>query len=163
MTHIYTDGSCRINPGAGAFAVIVLNENIITKAYRQETENTTNNREELKAIIWAIEYALNNPNNKYIIYTDSSYAEQSINKWSFNWSLNDWKNSKGFTVENLDLIKTLYYYNNKDFPNFQVVKTKGHVGNIGNELADAAATGNVSKIKKIFSQNNIYFRDEDEN
>jgi len=52
---IYTDGSCRSNPGGpGGFAVIILddNENLIT-THTEYCQETTNNREELKAILWA--------------------------------------------------------------------------------------------------------------
>ena len=45
---IYTDGSCRSNPGGpGGFAVIILddNENLIT-THTEYCQKTTNNREE---------------------------------------------------------------------------------------------------------------------
>ena len=52
---IYVDGSCNGNGKAvnsGGFGVVVLdnNENIIY-TYSERCENTTNNREELKAIL----------------------------------------------------------------------------------------------------------------
>ena len=157
MIEICTDGSCKNNPGSGAFAIIVMKNNIITKAYRKESNDTTNNREELKAIIAAIQYAINNKNETFIIYTDSSYAEKSINIWMYNWVLNDWKNTKNQTIQNLDLFHLIYKYYNENFINFQVVKTKGHSNILGNELADAAATGNAKKIKEIFQKNDVKY------
>lgn len=157
MKNIYTDGSCSKNPGAGAFSIIIFNNNIISYAYREDCEQTTNNREELKAIIKAIEYSKENLEESFIIYTDSSYAERSINDWMYRWYYNDWKNSKNQTVENLDLIKILYNHCNIEFPNFSIEKVKGHNGCIGNELADAAATKNIKKIKEIFSRHDIKY------
>ena len=157
MKNIYTDGSCSKNPGAGAFSIIIFNNNIISYAYREDCEQTTNNREELKAIIKAIEYSKENLEESFIIYTDSSYAERSINDWMYRLYYNDWKNSKNQTVENLDLIKILYNHCNIEFPNFSIEKVKGHNGCIGNELADAAATKNIKKIKEIFSRHDIKY------
>ena len=157
MKNIYTDGSCSKNPGAGAFSIIIFNNNIISYAYREDCEQTTNNREELKAIIKAIEYSKENLEESFIIYTDSSYAERSINDWMYRWYYNDWKNSKNQTVENLDLIKILYNHCNIEFPNFSIEKVKGHNGCIGNELADAAATKNIKKIKEIFFRHDIKY------
>lgn len=158
MLYIYTDGSCKNNPGSGAFGVIVMDEtkSVVKHAYRKEDNNTTNNREELKALLYALKYSVDN-NNEFIIYTDSSYSEKIINEWISKWASNNWKNSKNETVENLDLIKSLYYYYNIEFPNFQVKKIKGHCGEVGNELADAAATGNANKIIKIFKENDLTY------
>lgn len=162
MLYIYTDGSCKNNPGAGAFGIIVMNEenSAVIHAYRKENNNTTNNREELKALLYALQYAIDN-NDEFIIYTDSSYSEKIINEWIPTWASNNWKNSKNKTVENLDLIKSLYYYYNIEFPNFQVKKIKGHNGDVGNELADAAATGDANKIIKIFKKNNLTYIGKD--
>ena len=161
MLYIYTDGSCKNNPGAGAFGVIIMDEtkSVVMHAYRKEDNNTTNNREELKALLYALKYSIDN-NNDFIIYTDSSYSEKIINEWISKWASNNWKNSKNETVENLDLIKSLYYYYNIEFPNFQVKKIKGHCGEVGNELADAAATGNANKIIKIFKENDLTYMDD---
>ena len=158
MLYIYADGSCKNNPGAGAFGVIVMDEtkSVVIHSYRKEDSNTTNNREELKALIYALQYAIDN-NNEFIIYTDSSYSEKIMNEWIAKWASNNWKNSRNETVENLDLIKSLYYYYNIEFPNFQVRKIKGHCGEVGNELADAAATGNATKIVKIFKENDLTY------
>jgi hypothetical protein len=39
--------------------------------------------------------------------------------------------------------------------NIIVSKIKGHSGELGNELADALATGDVKKMKKLMDNNNI--------
>lgn len=160
----YTDGACKGNPGPGGFGVIELvsitkdaYEEYVNVAfkYSEQCEDTTNNREELKAIITVFELAAADENNEYIIYSDSAYAVNIINSWIHNWARNNWINSKGNIVENLDLIKTLYKYINTNFFNCQVKKINGHAGILGNELADALATNNLSKFEKILDENDI--------
>ena len=164
----YTDGACKGNPGPGGFGVIELVSTIretyedyieyinVGFKYSEHCENTTNNREELKAIITVFELAAADEDNEYIIYSDSAYAVNIINNWIHNWARNNWVNSKGNTVENLDLIQILYKYISTNFFNCQVKKCKAHCNNIGNELADALATGNNDKFNKIVGKNNLY-------
>lgn len=165
----YTDGSCSKNPGPGGFGVICLNcvyrqtltEYIpsysIEYAYSEQCENTTNNREEMKAILHVFEIAANDLDNQYIIYSDSAYCVNMINDWIWGWAKNNWKNSKKKEVENLDLVLQLYKYISKDFFNCQVYKCQAHSGIIENELADALATQNFSKFEKVCKLNNILY------
>ena len=73
---IYTDGSCIKNPGGpGGFGVVVLddNENLITY-HSERYNNTTNNRMELSAILWAfLKYGVPaaEGNNPPVVYSDS--------------------------------------------------------------------------------------------
>jgi ribonuclease HI len=71
------------------------------------------------------------------------------------WARNNWMNTKKRTVENLDLVKELYNYLNIPFFNCQVVKCKGHMGEVQNELADALATNNATKWKQLIDCHNI--------
>lgn len=143
---IYTDGSCRSNPGGpGGFAVIVLddNENLIT-THTEYCQETTNNREELKAILWAfLKYGVPIENdNPPIIYTDSAYCLNIFTDWAFLWMKKGWIKSDGKTPENLDLIKPyIKHWQNGYKIKFQ--KVKGHSNNKWNELADKLA-GNYS-------------------
>jgi ribonuclease HI len=54
----YTDGACRANGkdnAAGGFGVVVLDDNQnIVDLYSKHCEGTTNNREELKAILYVM-------------------------------------------------------------------------------------------------------------
>ena len=131
--------------------MIVMNEED-TKiiCIEHDTDNfTTNNRMELKAMICALGYAESNPNDQFIIYSDSAYVVNSINSWMRGWAANGWRNSKKQIVENVDLMKTIWDYISRPFFNVEVRKCEGHKGDTGNELADAIATGDMLKFKTI--------------
>ena len=116
---IFTDGSCAPNPGPGGFGVVVYNEDdIIIDCYAHQEEMTTNNRMELKAIIYAtIKYSVKLTdedtfvNNIPIVYSDSYYCVQALTKWMFTWAQNGWKTTRNEPIENLDLIKMYYDFN----------------------------------------------------
>ena len=163
----YTDGACKGNPGPGGFGVVeivtvyretytdYIESNSIGFKHSEFCDETTNNREELKAILTVFELAAADKDTTYIIYSDSAYAVNIINDWIFKWAKNNWVNSKGNIVENLDLIQTLYKYISIEFFNCQVCKISGHSGVVGNELADALATNNLVKYNKILDENCI--------
>lgn len=149
--NIYTDGSSRGNPGAGGWGMVVMNEDdgkIIFIEHDSE-DQVTNNRMELKAILCALQYAEDHPNDLFTIYSDSAYAVNSYNTWMRGWAANGWKNSKKVTVENVDLMKELYTYHLRPFFNADLKKCDGHSGDIGNELADSVATHNWKKYAEL--------------
>lgn len=148
---VYVDGSCTGNGKAvnsGGFGVVVLdnNENLVY-TYAKRSANTTNNREELKAILFAlITYGRNKPTP--IVYSDSAYCVNTFNDWMFRWASNNWIKSNGNSPENLDLIQAYYDFYNKGY-RIDLRKIKGHVGHKYNELADKLATGKISEEEAI--------------
>lgn len=151
MIECFVDGSCKNNPGVGGYGVVIFeswNNSKIIYIHHEKTDNTTNNREELKAIICATEWLMKNcpKDETCVIYSDSSYCVNILNNWMYTWCTNNWMNSQGKSIENIDLIKTLYYYYSKKFGNCQILKVKGHNQVMGNELADALATFNKEKF-----------------
>lgn len=161
---IYTDGSCLGNGksvNSGGYGVIVLdNDEKLLYNYSKRSENTTNNREELKAILYSfLNYGININNpllgfNNYdipIVYSDSNYCVQTFNEWMFNWARNGWVKSDKKIPENLDLIQAYYDWYQKGY-RIDLRKVKGHAGNKWNELADQLATGKISpeEVTKIY-------------
>ena len=161
---VYVDGSCNGNGksvNSGGYGVIVLdNDEKLLYNYSKRNENTTNNREELKAILYSfLNYGviINNPLlgfNNYdipIVYSDSNYCVQTFNEWMFNWARNGWIKSDKKIPENLDLIQAYYNWYQKGY-RIDLRKVKGHSNNKWNKLADKLATGKISseEINKIY-------------
>jgi ribonuclease HI len=157
---IYTDGACSGNPGPGGFGVV-----LISGRHRLEKAEgyklTTNNRMELMAVITGLE-ALKIPGSKVVIYTDSKYVADSIDKgWVFKWELKEFKKKK-----NADLWKKFLDIYRKHY--VSLVWIKGHANNPENERCDHLAVG-ASQRKDLKddigyiteSGNNIIFRDVD--
>lgn len=135
---IYTDGACSGNPGKGAFAFIILVDDVEVKKYCNGFIKTTNNRMELLAVIEAIKFikTLKNIdiNSIIYIYSDSKYVVDSINKkWLDNWILKNFKN-----VKNIDLWNE-YLSVNKDL-NINFIWVEGHSNIKYNEICDKLAT-----------------------
>jgi ribonuclease HI len=136
---IYTDGAARGNPGPGGYGAILMwgdKTKELSRGYRL----TTNNRMELMAVIAALK-ALTRQNISLVIYTDSQYVLNSVEKkWLDTWIRTDFKGGK----KNKDLWME-YYHLAKDH-SIKFIWVKGHAENIYNircdELATAAADGN---------------------
>ena len=153
----YTDGACSGNPGPGGYGVVEydIKSNTIFYTYSEYFKNVTNNQMELKAILHVIKLAAADKENSYLVYSDSAYAVNSINTWMYGWARNGWINSKKKPVENLDLIQEIYSYLEFPMKNFDLRKINGHSGHLGNELADALATGNIKKKEELKHKYNI--------
>lgn len=147
MSIFYTDGSAHPNPGPGGFGVVILNDdNKFVGSYSKQTEQTTNNREELKSILWVmLKWGCNIAEwgHSPLVYSDSAYCVNTLNDWMFNWANNNWLKSDNKPPENLDLIKAYYEHYQKGF-RIDLRKVKGHNNNKWNELADKLATGKIT-------------------
>jgi ribonuclease HI len=93
---------------------------------------TTNNRMELLAVITGLE-ALKIPGSRVVVYTDSRYVADSVEKgWVFQWESKAFKKKK-----NPDLwIRFLRAYRNHKV---RFVWIKGHASNPENEICDRLA------------------------
>lgn len=128
---IYTDGAASGNPGPGGYGVV-----LISGKHRLEKSEgfrlTTNNRMELLAVIIGLE-ALKKPLSKVVVYTDSKYVADSVEKgWLFQWESKAFKKKK-----NPDLwIRFLKVYRKHKV---RFIWIKGHNNNKENELCDRLA------------------------
>lgn len=139
---MYTDGSCIGNPGPGGFGAVI---NFNNKGYIElsggEAE-TTNNRMELTAVLMGLEKV--NCSSSIIIYTDSKYVVDAVNKnWLNKWHSNSWRKSDGGYVRNRDLWLRLLSSLHKHQVTFMWVK--GHNGLKENERCDELARHESSK------------------
>ena len=128
---IYTDGAARGNPGPGGYGIV-----LISGKHRLEKSEgfilTTNNRMELLAVIVGLE-ALKRPKSNVVIYTDSKYVADSVEKgWLFKWEARAFKKKKNPYL----WIRFLKVYRNH---NVRFIWIKGHSNNKENELCDQLA------------------------
>ena len=151
MITVYTDGSAHPNPGPGGFGMVTVSDYGLEAVYSKQTNNTTNNREEIKAILRAmIDYG--KMEDVVTVYSDSSYAVNTLTNWMFGWARNGWIKSDKKTPENLDLIQAYYELYQKGY-RINLQKIKGHAGHEWNELADRLATGAVTAEEALKKYN----------
>lgn len=134
---IYTDGSCKGNPGPGGWAVIFLKPEA-TKPFavlHGNTKQTTNNRMEMMAVIEAIRYIQNNglQEKGITLYSDSNLVVQTINQ--------GWKRKK-----NVDLWEQFDTLNKGMNITYEWVK--GHAENHWNERTDKLALSEAERSAK---------------
>ena len=96
----YTDGSCVGNGKAnatGGYGVVGVGPDDKVQFVRaRRTNGTTNNREELKAILFVmLEYGVkcDDWGQPPVVYSDSAYCVNTFNEWMFNWARNGWVKS----------------------------------------------------------------------
>lgn len=133
---IWTDGSCRPNPGTGGWAAILKGADGREKAIKGAEADTTNNRMELRAAIEGLK-ALNRPCRVTVI-GDSEYVSRGMTAWVPNWIASGWRNAKGKRVENRDLWEELVAAAGPHTVTWRW--TRGHAGDAMNERADALAS-----------------------
>lgn len=103
---------------------------------------TTNNRMELTAAIFALE-SLTRPCQVCVV-TDSVYVAKGISEWLPNWIRRGWKTASKEPVKNVDLWQRLEAARLKHQVEWKWVK--GHAGHAENERADRLANKGVDEI-----------------
>lgn len=140
--HLFTDGACLGNPGAGGWAALLVwqgHEKLLSGA---EAE-TTNNRMELAAAIGGLE-ALKRPARVQLV-TDSQYVMKGITQWMTGWRANGWKTAAKKPVKNQDLWMRLDEQTARHRVEWRWVK--GHSGHPENERADALANQGLRELR----------------
>jgi len=133
----YTDGACSGNPGAGAWAYrLEWPDGQIDEGVGGDLE-TTNNREELKAVREALlrirARVDEDPGWRIIVRTDSLGV--------INWLTRAWKRKK-----NLDLYPGIDPLIDSRVT-FEHVR--GHSGNPGNDRVDSLAVEETQRIREV--------------
>ncbi len=143
VVHIYSDGACKGNPGAGGWGAL-----LISGGHRKEIcggePNTTNNRMEMLAVIRALEM-LKRPSTVQV-HTDSQYVQKGVSEWLSGWKKRGWRTAAGKPVKNQDLWQELDDLSQKHHIEWNWVR--GHAGHPENERADALANQGVLKASQ---------------
>jgi ribonuclease HI len=146
VVHIYSDGACKGNPGAGGWGAL-----LISGGHRKEIcggePDTTNNRMEMMAVIRALE-SLKRPSTVQV-HTDSQYVQKGISEWMSGWKKRGWRTADGKPVKNQDLWQELDALSRKHRIEWNWVR--GHAGHPENERADALANQGVLQASRELS------------
>ena len=131
MIKIYTDGSCLKNPdGPGGYAFVIIDEDDVELHHSEGCISTTNNREEMKAVIESLKCI--KQYSECRIYTDSKLVINCANgTWKRKANLDLWKE-----YDNVSKNKTIH---------FEWVK--GHNGDYYNEIVDNMAVKSARDAK----------------
>ncbi|MBQ6929379.1 MAG: ribonuclease HI [Oscillospiraceae bacterium] len=139
---IFTDGACKGNPGPGGWCAI-LRYNGVEKMISGGEKETTNNRMELSAVLFALK-ALKEPCH-ITLQSDSKYVLDSLSKgWVYGWQKKGWKKSDGKPALNVDLWQQLLEEIKKH--ELDYVWIKGHAGHPENERCDTQAVKESEKF-----------------
>ncbi len=111
------------------------------------SRDTTNNRMELTAALKGLKaIRLGYRRVPVILYSDSTYVVQGINRWMKNWKASGWK-SKNKDIKNLELWQELDHWIQK-FMDLKAIHVKGHSGIKHNEWADRLANDAMDEGSK---------------
>ena len=137
----HTDGSCLGNPGVGGYAARMEAKGKIKFCQGYETEDTTNNRMELYAIIRVMKWcnAIQKEPCKVTFYTDSQYLIDCFN--------HDFSDLSSKSRANSDLWIQLIKETLEGHHEISFVKVKGHNGNVRNEEVDKLAKAQALKAR----------------
>ena len=138
---IFTDGACSGNPGPGGWGA-VLRYNGVEKELSGGERETTNNRMELCAVIFALE-ALKEP-CEVELYSDSQYVCNALKLgWAKKWRANGWMRNKKDPALNPELWGELLDLCDKH--QLEIIWVKGHAGHPENERCDRLAVAESKK------------------
>ena len=132
-TVVFTDGSCRGNPGPGGWAWAV-------DGGRSDSggePHTTNQRMEVTAVVRALQ-SLPGPIH---VVSDSTYVVNCFkDRWWQGWQRRGWRNTQGKPVANQDLWRELIPLVVESGRPVSFEWVKGHSGHRMNDLVDLLAT-----------------------
>jgi len=141
---IYTDGSCRGNPGPGGWgALLIMGEN--QRELWGSDPATTNNRMELMGAIEALN-ALKRP-CRVELHTDSQYVKNGITQWLHLWKARGWRTFSKGAVKNEDLWRRLDEARLRHEVDWRWVKA--HNGHPENERVDALAKRGMMEAEAL--------------
>ena len=150
---MYVDGSCLSNGKSAAragFGVYITRpDHTAFYSYSEALgvdEPQTNQRAELRALAWALNYVDEHGALRAVIYTDSKYALDCLQTWCAGWASSGWLKSDKKPVLHRDIIEPLYEAWCGLRERVTLTHVRGHSGgkdtiSLGNAQADLLARG----------------------
>lgn len=151
---IFTDGACKGQNGnkkdkpkqtIGAWGYLIK-----YLGYQTEDvavcENTTSNREEIKAVINALSI-LKKFSVPVRVFSDSNLVVNGMSEWIYKWLANGWKTSFGEPVANMDLWIELYNLVCR-FDDIEFIHVNGHADCEENNYVDNMCNLAIAEYKK---------------
>jgi ribonuclease HI len=134
---VYTDGSCRGNPGRGGWAWLVPGG-----AYASGAEpTTTNQRMEITAVLEALRALTPAEPAGIDLFSDSTYVVRCFtDRWWEGWLRRNWRNAAKKPVANRDLWEPLLELALSPAVPVTFAWVKGHSGDPWNDRVDELAT-----------------------
>ncbi len=147
MIKCYTDGAAKGNGSVGCkggYGIFIIHPCGKQERFCGGMTNTTNNEQELLAVLKALTYLTraDQPKTKIEILMDSTYVLKGITEWMPNWVKKGWRTASGSPVKNVSLWQAI---SRLDLSNVIFTKVKGHSGDVGNEEADRLANCGARK------------------
>jgi ribonuclease HI len=122
---IYTDGSCHTQKCVGAWASVILMDEIVVKNLGEVVFDTTHNRMEIEAVVASLTYIqIHFPLvSKIKVVSDSQYVVGLTSRRP-KFIKQYFKTKAGLPIRNLDLVEQLFAL--LDILNVQFIKVKAH-------------------------------------
>lgn len=149
---LYTDGAATMRKvngeyirEAGGWAWAEIKNGKVVEFANGGLKQTTNNEQELMAILYALQHVKKNISigAEVKIYSDSAYCINIFTQWAKSWEKNGWvRGKKREPIENLNLIKEIYYLIQdlqEKFFTVTFIKVKGHSTDKFNQFVDKMA------------------------
>jgi ribonuclease HI len=141
--HIFCDGACEPNPGAGGWGYVVYKDGREIADGSDGLTETTNNVMELSGMLKAIEWVKHSfmKDDAVTIWCDSKYVVDGCNDWRHKWKSRGWRRGgpngkpESNVIMNLDLWKAIDEQLIK-CPGIIISWVKGHNATLGNDRAD---------------------------
>lgn len=156
---IYTDGSARPNPGKGGVGMVVVYPDEMEIDNFELSEGyimSTNNRMELRAVIYAFEWLQSEMKirrfTRAIIITDSEYVQSNYTNVNY-WKADGWNNKYGKPYENIDLWDTFLKERQKTKISHDIVWSKGKQNEVLKRVDTLAKLGSAHPIKTDYGFN----------
>lgn len=135
---IYTDGACvgnGLKENIGGWSFVFVND---AKNFFEAVGlvfNTTNNRQDMLAVLNSLRCCVEYNITSFVIYCDSQYVVKGFTDWMFGWQRRGWiRGIQNTPIPNADLWKELYEIG-QEFNTVNIQWVRGHNGNIWNEYA----------------------------